>query len=1537
MNPKNTPIALAVLLSVPVLQAGITDQLVTHLTFDSNLLDISGKSHHGTAVGNIQYGPGQVGTGAVQLSFKKDGTSFNYVTLGAPADLNFGTSTDFSLSFWTKFQQFIFDPPFIGNKDWLSGQYQGWMVATGTDGRLQWNYGGSPGQRKDYDGPGSTMNDGRWHHVVVTFLRAGEVMTYLDGALVDERDVSASLNTVDTVVGQAVNLGQDGTGRYTDGNSVEISDLMMDDLGIWRRVLTAEESKAIYEAGLAGKALETVVSTPTAPVLVRQPSAATVVAGESLTLRVLPRGTSPFTFQWRRGSVNLPLATNAVLNLSNVQASDAGQYTCVVGNSVASVATDSAEITVDAQQAPTIAEQPLNVAVGPNGRAQFQVRAAGVNPIAYQWFRNGSLIAGATQPTLVLARVQSGDAGRYTVQIRAANGQTISSQEATLTIVDDIRQGLVTHLTFDTDFSDASGRNNHGTPVGLPTLVEGRVGKGALRFSQKADGSEFNYVTLGTAADLEFSVDADFSFSMWVKFSNWQRDPVFIANKNWNSGGNVGYALATGADGRFQWNYAEQVGERRDYDSGPGLVGDGSWHHVAVTFQRGGQAVTFVDGKEINRQPLPTTGTTVSPGLPTNIGQDGRGNYTDNSTVSMVDGTIDDVAIWRRSITSDEILGIYRKGQFGANVQEKALSESLVAWLPLDYDTSDRSGRGNHGVRAGNPRFVEGRSGGAIAVTSITNGSSFNYVSLGAPADLQFGKDISFSVSLWTSFTNWTGDPAFIGNKDWRSGGNQGWAVATAGNGRLQWNLGDGDAGGRSRRDYDGPGGTLNNGAWHHIATVFDRLQGVAITYLDGAAVSTNSISGDLDSIDTAAGLAVNIGQDGLGAYTDNGAVGLRDGRIDDVAVWRRSLGAAEVQTIFQRGQQGLNLFGMAARTNSLPNGVASGDVTSDSVVLWTRSLAPGVLRFGVSTNSSLDPLVFSSAVTNLQPEVPVKVSVTGLNPGVRYFYRVLDGLENSAFGTFKTAPAPQASVGLRFGVSGDSRGELAPYPSIGNVASRRLDFFVNLGDTIYADVPSPAVTNSQVRTLEQFRRKHAEVLGNQRGVPSMADLRASTVLFTTIDDHEVINDFAGGAAVSSDSRFDTTGKLINETQLYRDGLKAFSEFNPLKDVTYQTPGVARTDGKPKLYRAARYGLDASLFLLDARSFRDAELTAPEDPNNALQVGAFLSQSMDLNPLTGQALPRRTMLGQAQLSDLKSDLLAAEKAGVIWKFIGVPEPIQNLGVLAASDRFEGYAAERSDILGFIHTNRIRNVVFIAADIHGTLINNLTYQPGSPAAPQIPVRSWEITTGAIAYDAPFGPTVLDLAAGVPSGSGTLLSQFLASLKLPNRTAFDALLTPVQKDQAITGLVNSQIQPLGYTPLGLEDSGLDFRVETGGSVATFTYGWTEFEIDSATRALRVTTYGLPSYAANQINDQLLLAQPAVVNRFTVSAEKPALQLRRLATGFRVVWPKSEEGYRLERTVNLGASANWTPVESTVVGDENSAAVTDEAAAFYRLRKP
>jgi hypothetical protein len=117
MKPHALTTVLASLLACAG-QAAITDQLVTHLTFDNTLEDASGKAHHGTAVGTIGYGTGAVGGGAVKLSFKKDGTAFNYVTLGAPADLNFGTDTDFTISLWVKFSDFIFDPPLISKSYW---------------------------------------------------------------------------------------------------------------------------------------------------------------------------------------------------------------------------------------------------------------------------------------------------------------------------------------------------------------------------------------------------------------------------------------------------------------------------------------------------------------------------------------------------------------------------------------------------------------------------------------------------------------------------------------------------------------------------------------------------------------------------------------------------------------------------------------------------------------------------------------------------------------------------------------------------------------------------------------------------------------------------------------------------------------------------------------------------------------------------------------------------------------------------------------------------------------------------------------------------------------------------------------------------------------------------------------------------------------------------------------------------------------------------------------------------------------------------
>jgi phosphodiesterase/alkaline phosphatase D-like protein len=538
----------------------------------------------------------------------------------------------------------------------------------------------------------------------------------------------------------------------------------------------------------------------------------------------------------------------------------------------------------------------------------------------------------------------------------------------------------------------------------------------------------------------------------------------------------------------------------------------------------------------------------------------------------------------------------------------------------------------------------------------------------------------------------------------------------------------------------------------------------------------------------------------------------------------------------------------------SLPNGVAAGDTTSNSAVLWTRSTAIGDVLFEYSTDATFGSGVSSVMRSVVDGSVPVKADIGGLAPGARYYYRATDANGETVSGTFKTSAAAGQRTGLRFGVSGDWRGELAPYPAIGNAAWRNLDFFVGLGDTIYADFPSPAVPIPQAMTLPEFRAKHAEVYGERFGVNSFAELRASTSWFATIDDHEVTNDFAGGAAPSSDPRFaGMAGNFINETTLFQNGLQAFQEYNPMREEVYSGTGEARFDGKPKLYRERTFGQDAAMFVLDARSFRDEALENVTNPLDPAQVGQFLAASFD---------PTRTMLGTPQINDLKQGLLDAQSNGVTWKFVHVPEPIQNLGVVNAADRFEGYAAERTEILRFINENNIENVVFIAADIHGTIVNNLTYQE-SPGGAQIATGAFEITTGSVAFDAPFAPTVISLAAGVIPGVPPL--ELYESLPLE------------QREGLIQALINAQLAQLGYDPVGLDNNlpGADLinaELLAGSWTATNSYGWTEFEIDAATQDLLVTTYGIDYYSEAELladPDAILALTPEILSQFRVQA--------------------------------------------------------------------
>ena len=82
------------------------------------------------------------------------------------------------------------------------------------------------------------------------------------------------------------------------------------------------------------------------PAFVQQPASQSVVVGGSATFTPTISGTPPFAYQWLFNGTNLPAATNVSLTLTGVTTNNAGNYALVVTNSVGSITSSVAPLTI---------------------------------------------------------------------------------------------------------------------------------------------------------------------------------------------------------------------------------------------------------------------------------------------------------------------------------------------------------------------------------------------------------------------------------------------------------------------------------------------------------------------------------------------------------------------------------------------------------------------------------------------------------------------------------------------------------------------------------------------------------------------------------------------------------------------------------------------------------------------------------------------------------------------------------------------------------------------------------------------------------------------------------------------------------------------------------------------------------------------------------------------------------------------------------------------------------------------------------------
>jgi len=167
-----------------------------------------------------------------------------------------------------------------------------------------------------------------------------------------------------------------------------------------------------------------------APQVVDQPLSQTAAAGASATFTISYAGGSVSEIQWYKDGLVLPGATTASYTIAAAQTSDEGSYSALLsyGSNGGTVLSLPGHLSVSAPLPPAIAVQPIGQTVNLGGNISFSVAASGLGPLTYQWFFNGSPIAGGTGATLAFQSIQLGNAGTYTVAVSNSSGTATSNQ-----------------------------------------------------------------------------------------------------------------------------------------------------------------------------------------------------------------------------------------------------------------------------------------------------------------------------------------------------------------------------------------------------------------------------------------------------------------------------------------------------------------------------------------------------------------------------------------------------------------------------------------------------------------------------------------------------------------------------------------------------------------------------------------------------------------------------------------------------------------------------------------------------------------------------------------------------------------------------------------------------------------------------------------------------------------------------------------------------------------------------------------------------
>jgi alkaline phosphatase D len=404
-------------------------------------------------------------------------------------------------------------------------------------------------------------------------------------------------------------------------------------------------------------------------------------------------------------------------------------------------------------------------------------------------------------------------------------------------------------------------------------------------------------------------------------------------------------------------------------------------------------------------------------------------------------------------------------------------------------------------------------------------------------------------------------------------------------------------------------------------------------------------------------------------------------------------------------------------RAQSFPYGVASGDPTQSSIVLWTALASPvsNGVRWWLRRSSDGRLVRAGQVEAHAAADFTVKLRVAGLSPGERYEYGFEYGSAVSPVGRTRTLPAAGTRT-LRLAVFSCSKYSSGWFHAYRHAAEDpNLDFAVHLGDYVYEGASMPAaratgrfdVPDRELVTLDDYRARHALY---KRDLDLQA-LHAALPLMPIWDDHE----FADDASMNGEN----TSAPEKWPQRVAAARQAYFEW---------LPTMAGADGQS--WRRRRIGGLADLYLLDTRiEGRDAQLD-PRDPRFASPERQLLGRKQERWLAEELARPRAaawTVLASSVILSPLSWPAALRKGNAAqapgWAGGLLDERIarSEAGLAGNPDAWDGYPAAQRRLLDMLDARAGRTLV-LSGDTHSSWAFELCGAGGSPLGWEVGVPS-----------------------------------------------------------------------------------------------------------------------------------------------------------------------------------------------------------------------